>query len=54
MKISTIETYPIVYANFENFISCFHIFIVLRLKHYILDLNLGFLDGILKVTDKVV
>lgn len=53
-KMSTIEEYPMVCANFDSLASSFQIFIVSRLRRYALDLGLGFISTIVKVTGKVI
>lgn len=52
-KISTIKEYPMVSVNFDSSVSCFQMFMVSKLKRYTLDLRWGFVDTIIKATDKI-
>lgn len=52
--MSAIEAYFIAYINFDSLMNCFCIFMVSRLRYYISDINIGFLDSIIKATAKVI
>lgn len=49
-----IEEYLMVHTDFDSLASCFQIFIILRLRYYILNLSLNFLNTIVKTIDKAV
>lgn len=53
-KLFIIEVYLIVCIDSNSLVNCFCIFIISRLRHCILDLDLGFLDIIVKVIGKVI
>ena len=53
-KTFVIKKYSILHSNFDNLVTCFLIFIVLSLKYYALNLDLGFVDAIVKLTGKVI
>lgn len=54
IKISAIKVYSLVYINFKSIVNSFCIFIVSKLKYYILNLNLGFLNIITEINGKVI
>lgn len=53
IKTFTIKAYFIIYANINSIITYFYLFIISKLKNYVLNLDLGFLDAIIKVTYKI-
>lgn len=43
IKIFIINKYFIVYTDFNSFMTCFYIFMILKLRYYILNLDLSFI-----------
>lgn len=50
--MSIIEIYFIIYTNFNGLLNCFYVFMILNLRHYVLHLDLSFLDAIVEVIGK--